>query len=203
VHKYFSFSPSSKFIWSKLDQINLNNHKVETLSLEILIVFLCAHSAKHGWSDLSLICELAHLLKRHPQIDWEIIESYMGNLGGRTMVLLSLSLTQTIYGTNLPKNICQQIIKSEPILTKLSAQVEEQIFSPRNKLLDIFSPNFLYSQSMESWQDRFLYWLNVSTTPTSIEMEAISLPTILFPLYYPIRIFRLSYKHLKKFFIKN
>ena len=195
--KHFSFCPTSQMIWSRLDEVSLENKKVQTLTIEVLVLFLCAHAAKHDWSHLSFICELAHLLQRHPGLDWMQLESYLGKLGSRSMVLVTLNLTQEIYGTNLPESICQQI-KSKPIVAQLSSQIKQQLLSPTTKSKDDFCSTSFYFQTIESWQDRLWYAINIVTTPTVIEWEAIHLPTILFPLYYPIRIFRLSWKYLNK-----
>ncbi len=101
----FSFSPSAEIIWEQLDQIKLNNQEIETLTLEILIIFLCIHSAKHGWTELSLICELAYLLSKNPQINWQKIEYYFGKFGTKRMVLISLNLTKIFYNIPLTEAI--------------------------------------------------------------------------------------------------
>ncbi len=197
--KYFSFSPTSEMIWAKLDEVNLENKKIQTLTIEILVLFLCANAAQHNWALLSLICELAHLLQKHPEIDWLLLESYLGKLGSKRMTLLSLNLIETIYGTDLPESLCQKL-QSTPIITRLSTQIIEKLLSSNNQTKGFFSTCF-YFQSMESWQDRLWYWINIITTPTVIEWKAIPLPAILFPLYYPIRLVRLCWKYIQKLWL--
>jgi hypothetical protein len=48
---------------------------------------------------------------------------------------------------------------------------------------------------MESLTDRAFYWFDTILRPTPLEWALLSLPDSLYPLYYPIRVGRLVYKH--------
>ena len=72
-HRY-SFSPLEKLVWQSGQAVNfsdLTDEPVTTLSAEVLVLYLCYHAARHDWEDLSLLCDLAELLKRLPSLDWE------------------------------------------------------------------------------------------------------------------------------------
>lgn len=195
--KNFSFSPPSELIWSKTEEITLENTKVQTLVPEVLVVFLCAHAAKHNWSELSFICEIAHLLQRHQELNWLLLESYLGKLGSKSMTLLTLSLVKEIYQIDFPTSICQQL-QLEPAIAHLSAQVRKQLFFSKDKPSKAFLSDLLYCQTMGCWQDCLWYWIDVVATPTPIELATIPLPDVLFPLYYPMRIIRLVWEYLNK-----
>lgn len=192
----FSFYPYLEMLWEKLEKIELNNQEIETFSLENFMIYLCLNSAKDAWHKVYLICDLAYLLTNNPQINWQKIESFFGKFGIKRMILISLNLTKIFYNVPLPETI-EKEIEANPVINTISNKVQKQIISPTNKILYKFYLYLLYSQSMESGKDKLIFWYYILTSPTLYDLKLISLPRILFPLYYPIRIFRLTTKYIK------
>ncbi|MBC6423235.1 MAG: nucleotidyltransferase family protein [Hormoscilla sp. SP5CHS1] len=121
-------------MWENCDRVLLGKNKVDTLSKENLLLYLCAHSAKHNCSYLNWICDLAELLSSHPDMDWELILSRTGKLGTRRMLFLGLALARDLLGAMLPSQISQQI-ESSPEIIALSRQVRSGLFRSETSLL--------------------------------------------------------------------
>ncbi|MGK7901706.1 MAG: nucleotidyltransferase family protein [Hormoscilla sp.] len=195
--KYFSFSPEEKFIWDweNRDRVSLGKNKVDTLSKENLLLYLCAHSAKHNWSHLNWICDLAELLRSHPDMDWELILARTGKLGTRRMLFLGLALARDLFGAMLPEKISQQI-ESDSEIISLSQQVRSGLFQTETRLLGEFPVANIYLKTMSSVRDKLWYWYDAIITPTPLEWAMISLPKWLGILYYPLRLMRLIIKYV-------
>jgi len=197
--KHFSFSPEENFIWDweNRDRVSLGKNKVDTLSKENLLLYLCAHSAKHNWSHLNWICDLAELLSSHPDMDWELILARTGKLGTRGMLFLGLALARDLLGAILPEKISQQI-ESYPEIISLSQQVRSGLFQTETRLLGEFPVANIYLKTMSSVRDKLWYWYDAIITPTPLEWAIISLPKWLGILYYPLRLMRLVIKYIGK-----
>ena len=197
--KYFSFSPEEKFIWDweNCDRVSLGKNKVDTLSKENLLLYLCAHSAKHNWSHLNWICDLAELLSSHPDMDWDLILARTGKLGTRRMLFLGLALARDLLGAMLPSQISQQI-ESDSEIIALSQQVRSGLFQAETRLLGEFPVANIYLKTMSSVRDKLWYWYDAIVTPTPLEWAIISLPKWLGILYYPLRLMRLIIKYVWK-----
>lgn len=193
--KYFSFSPDEKTIWESCDRVSLGKNKVNTISKENLLLYLCAHGTKHNWSHINWICDLAELLRSHPDIDWDLILSRTGQLGTRRMLFLGLALARDLLGAMLPSQISQQI-ESDFIIISLSQQVRSGLFQTENRLLGEFPVANIYLKTMSSVRDKLWYWYDAIITPTPLEWAMISLPKWLGILYYPLRLIRLIIKYL-------
>lgn len=195
--QYFSFSPNSELIWSQCQQVSFAGTKITTLSMENLLLFLCAHSAKHNWTHLCWLCDIAELLQSNPDLDWDLVEAQTGQLGNRTMLYVSLYLVHDLLGANLPDVIVRKISDNRKIKA-IAEQVKAALFIDKSNFIGSFPVADIYLQTMELWQDKLWYWFDAVMTPTPLEWAIIPLPKWLFPLYYPIRLMRLTLKIGKK-----
>ncbi|MDA0989526.1 MAG: nucleotidyltransferase family protein [Verrucomicrobia bacterium] len=60
--RYFAFRLPDAVIWDHGLSITLDNHPIQTVSNEAQVLLLCAHGAKHLWSRLDWIGDLANLI---------------------------------------------------------------------------------------------------------------------------------------------
>ena len=58
-------------LWARVEEVSLDNTRVRSLPPEELLVVLCVHGAKHHWSRLGWICDVAELLREYPRLGWE------------------------------------------------------------------------------------------------------------------------------------
>ncbi len=191
--QHFSFSPEDKLIWDNPQQVSFGKSKIATLSAENMLLFLCSHSAKHDWSHLCWLCDIAQVLQTNPNLDWELIAARTGKIGTRRMLNLSLYLVHTLLDVTLPAAIEKQI-SSDPKIISLAIQVQQGMFENYSSWIGSFPVAKIYLQTMESWRDWLWYWVDAIMTPTPLEWKILPLPNWLFPLYYPLRLGRLILK---------
>ena len=201
--RHFSFTPDPQLLWGKIERVEFGAQSIATLTPEHLLLFLCAHGAKHNWWRLYWICDLAELLRTHPDLDWDAIHNLSGRFGTTRMLLLGLYLAQQLLGTVLPTSVCAAIA-ADVTLPSLAAQIQERLFQTQDRdgrelEVDVnwtWRDYAIYRRTIPSLRDRAWYWVDIMLTPTPLEWELVTLPQWLFPLYYLIRAMRLTMKYL-------
>jgi hypothetical protein len=83
---FFPLNPAS--LWTRLETVSLLGTPVRSLAPEDLLLILCVHGAKHFWSRLGWICDVAAVLRVAPQLDWERCLAQASRLGGKRMLAL-------------------------------------------------------------------------------------------------------------------
>jgi Uncharacterised nucleotidyltransferase len=200
--RYYSFSPDSEILWAERDRMTFASKTVETLSREHLLLFLCAHGAKHNWSCLFWICDLAELLRVSPNLDWQKIWQYEGQLGSPRMLRLGLYLAHRILSAPLPCTVLKALVADTSIPFQVQ-HIQSQLFHSPKKVsnflkMDFLKRDFVYLKTFNSFKDIIWYWVDIILIPTPLEWQIITLPKILFFLYYPIRVIRLLLRYANK-----
>jgi Uncharacterised nucleotidyltransferase len=193
--RYYSFSPDSAMFWAESDRLSFANQTVSTLSREHLLLFLCAHGAKHDWFHLGWICDLVELLRISPDLDWPRIQQLAGQLGTPRMLFLGLYLAHHLLDAPLPPSLLTSL-SSDPQLLPLAQQIEQWLFQPPSNLTSIQRNAAIYLKTFNSPQDLIWFWIDTILVPTPLEWQIVALPQTLFLLYYPIRLLRLVLKRL-------
>ena len=191
--KNFSFSPPQELVCSEPQEVSFGSVKIQTLSLETLLLFLSTHAGKHNWNHLCWICDLAELINSHPDLNWHWLEENCHKIGTKKMFWLSLYLAHDLLATSLPQEILERL-KADSKTTFLAQEVREILFANKSYSIGSFPVENIYLQTMDSWRDKVWYWLDAIITPTPLEWQIISLPKWLFFIYYPIRLVRIVFR---------
>lgn len=143
--------------------IDIQNHKLLTLSAEDTLLTLCINFAKDLFinkTKLAQICDIANLIDLHPKLDWDVVIKRAGSCGTKRILLLCISLSNQLFGTNLPMEVIQKIDKH----TKLKSLVPEvydrlmNLLCGRSQFLECrkgFLPNsILFLILKERWRDK-------------------------------------------------
>jgi hypothetical protein len=103
--RHFRRSLDIGWLWERCQPVLLSARTVRRLPPEELLLILCIHGAKHAWDRLMWICDVAELVRAHPDLDWERAESEAGRIGGRRMVGLGLVLAHRLLGAAVPESV--------------------------------------------------------------------------------------------------
>lgn len=87
------------------NNLTLNNHSINILSNEILLIYLCMHGSKHCWERIEWIADIDRLIRIDNNLDWDFISKYSKIELSFIMVALGLSLSKKIFGTPIPITI--------------------------------------------------------------------------------------------------
>src|SRR5438105_7883699 len=170
--------------------VDLCERAVRTLCPEDLMVVLCAHAAKHAWTQLSWIREIGELSKSQ-QLDWVAIFNEAERLGICRILAVSLALANNLFGAEIPEAV-QGYAQCDHEVEVVVHRVIPLLSQEENLDPESVSYFRLMMDARERWQDRARFLWRLAVTPSVGEWSAIGLPEPLFPLYRAVRFFRLA-----------
>src|SRR5437660_11191526 len=171
--------------------VDLCGRAVRTLCPEDLMLVLCAHAAKHAWTQLSWIREIGELSKSL-QLDWVVILNEAERLGICRILATSLTLANNLFGAEIPEAV-QDYAQRDDEVEVIVRRILPLLSQEENLDLESVSYFRLMMDALERWQDRTRFLWRLAVTPSVGEWSAIRLPAPLFPLYRAVRFFRLAH----------
>ncbi|MEL7356060.1 MAG: nucleotidyltransferase family protein [Cyanobacteria bacterium J06560_6] len=159
----FFSSVHPKDIWHRREPAKIGDVDTSNLQIEDALVILCMHGSRHQWERLAWLCDVATLIEKYPNLDWEKTILTAEQWGARRMLYLGLYLSNCWLKATLPDTIRKKVLADSSIV-KLAIQVDEQIFSPKTPERTLASTRYQI-RARERWQDKitcaqsFLYWL--------------------------------------------
>ncbi len=105
AHEHFTFHLDRPEFWAQRMPVRLGNKMVQGLAPEDLLIVLCVHGSKHAWEQLKWVCDVAELLRSHPDLDWERIFSNASIWGCRRLLCIGLSLAHLVLDAPLPEGV--------------------------------------------------------------------------------------------------
>jgi putative nucleotidyltransferase-like protein len=191
--RYFPFAPDLDSLWSRAQRVALDGGNVLAPSPQDLMLALCAHACRHGWNCLTLVCDIAELLRSRPDIDWGETVEAATKLGNRRMVILALCLARDLVGAELPSNL-MQAVNGDRAVVSLATEIERRLFARPPKEDELFQPWLIPLRTIERTRDRIRYCVDRALAPTVDDARFVSLPRPLLPLFYVVRPFRLAFQ---------
>ena len=82
--------------------VEMDGRGVPAPCIEDHLVLICIHGAKHFWERLQWIADVAALVSRQPDINWEQALKSAREVGAETMLHAGLLLAVTVFQTALP-----------------------------------------------------------------------------------------------------
>jgi hypothetical protein len=196
IQPHVSPSLDLEHLWERRRPLVLAGAVVPDLAPEDLLLILCAHGAKHGWSRLSWICDVAELVRAHPGLDWRQIDDRARKHGLGRMIALGLLLASQLLEAPVPEGIRRRA-QRDTRLRFLAAQVCDWLFDPTDGSAgpkDDPEQHRFALRVTERAQDRIRYGLYLAQhhlTPNARDRALLRLPARLSALYYLLRPVRL------------
>jgi hypothetical protein len=162
------------------------------LSPEDSLLVLCLHAAKHLWTRLIWLADIAETL-RTQTLDYELAFSRAHDLGIARILGVSFWLVKNMLHAELPQ-LAEEMIASNASVPALGAEFADRL--SRSATYDFESTEYfrLILKLRERSSDRWRYRWRLVWTPGAGEFAAVQLPEPLFPLYRIVRLGRLLRK---------
>ncbi len=166
--------------------------EVPCLSPEDSLLVLCLHAAKHLWTRLIWLADIAETL-RTQSIDYPLAFSRASALGIARILAVSFWLAKNVLHAELPQP-AEEMIAADPSVPALGEEFAERL--ARGATYDFESTEYfrLILKLRERRSDRCRYRWRLVWTPGAGEFAAVQLPEALFPLYRVVRLGRLLRK---------
>jgi hypothetical protein len=197
VPRNHSFRLNDEELWRHAGHMDIAGRRTAALSSEDLLLLLCAHGSKQSWGRLSLICDVAELIRARASMDWGRLFERARSLGGERMLSTGLFLASRLLGAPLP-DIALERISADPVAQRLGGRAGGQLFSKTVSPYEVMKNPLFFIKARERLRDKARCYFHMALSPTVNDMRFLSLPSSLFFLYYPLRPIRLLTKYLSR-----
>jgi putative nucleotidyltransferase-like protein len=172
----------------------VGGYEMPCLSPEDSLLVLCLHAAKHLWTRLIWLADIAETL-RTQNIDFSLAVSQASALGIARILGVGFWLVKNVFRAELPKP-AEEMIGADPRVPTLGREFAERL--DHDKAYDLESTEYfrLILTLRERRGDRLQYLWRLVWTPGVGDVTAVRLPEALFPCYRIVRMGRL----MRKFF---
>ena len=190
VPRFYSIDFDIDALFSRSVQIDLDGRSLRTMGHEDLLLVLSVHAAKHDWSQLAMLRDIAALAGF--DLNWNWIVAEARQLGILKILQVSLLAASKLLNSSLPAQL--------PSVTPGSAELASAVVSrlQRNYEPDTESIRYFRAQlqTRERWRDRARFVWRLATTPSVQEWQAVQIPDRCFTAYRGVRIARLMKRFL-------
>jgi len=181
--RFYSIAFEMESLFERSVEIEVQGFRLRTLGKEDLMLVLCVHAAKHEWSQLGMVRDIAALARW--DVDWDWIESEARRLGILRILGISLLLGRNLAGVKMPE------VMIEPECEESSARIQFSLVHEANLETESLRYFRVMRRVRERWRDRVRLIWRLAITPSVGEWQAIRIPDSLFPLYRGVRAVRL------------
>ncbi len=165
---------------------------IPCLSPEDSLLVLCIHAAKHLWTRLIWIADIAQTL-RTPGIDLDSVVHRARTLGVARIAGVSFWLAEHLLGASIP-TAAHELASSDSAVPVSGKECSARLAAAATYDFDSTQYFRQFLKLRERPSDRRRYLWRLLSTPGPGEVAAIGLPSALFPLYRVVRVGRLLKK---------
>ena len=158
--------------------------EIPALAPADLLLVLCAHGAKHAWSEPGLIRDVARLLEVSARdLAWPDLWRDSAAIGARRMLLLGLHLAAQLDAP-IPAEILSRAQRDKTV-ARLAGRI--RIGGPES--------HRFFIQTRERLRDKLACCARLALAPNEQDYALLPLPAFLSPLYYPMHAVRVAGKY--------
>jgi hypothetical protein len=191
--RFYAVDFDMEKLFARSKEVQLADRSCRMLSPEDLLLALCVHAAKHGWTQLSWLRDITQLAGMSG-LDWEYIAKEADRMGIRRMLAINFALCSRLFGA-----IALALIPS-PLISwmgeeQAGALAEEILTALRNSAVRETESLAYFRWTMqlrEHRRDRARLLWRLASTPSIGEWQTVKLPAPLFSLYRMVRVYRLA-----------
>ena len=112
-----------KWLWPHVRPLRLAGAELPALGPEAHFLVLAVHGAKHAWSGLGWVTDLAWLIEAG--FDWPAAEALASEAGCLRVFRLAAALAHQVFGTPIPVGVAQAVA-ADRRLVALAARVQSR-----------------------------------------------------------------------------
>jgi hypothetical protein len=187
----FASGMGAEQLWDRLKTVKVEDVEFKALPTEELLLTLCVHGARHLWERMSWVCDIAGVLFRNHNLDFQRLLQRARETDSKRMLLLGLCLARDCASASLPDEIERQI-SAAAVVPALAREITQRFFAPDTPLT--------YARTMrdqlrlrDHWRARARY-LRFAMAPNEEDLGVRSLPPVLNFAYYAMRPWRVLFK---------
>jgi hypothetical protein len=197
IEDHFCFNLGEEALWRNAPSVRLAGVQVPCFPTTELVLYLCAHGAKHNWQRLSWICDIAELIRSQPGLDWELVRHRARAIGAGRMLSLALLLARDLLGAPIAECIAGGI-DADATARELAREVRERHLPLAEKEQDFAEVCAFNIRARERRRDRLRCRARLTAfglRPNERDHAFLHLPRPLAFLYHGVKPVRLAGKY--------
>lgn len=119
-------------IWERAELYRFGDIVIRAFSDLDLLMMLSFHGAKHRWSRLKWLSDVAEFIRLRPNLDWEQALQTARALRIERIFLVTLAMSHDLLGAPL-SSIIEQAIRRQPVVKHLARYIEGWVFNQGEK----------------------------------------------------------------------
>jgi hypothetical protein len=163
--RYFPRRLPIEEFFARQTRVRLDGHEVPALSVEDELVYVSVHGATHLWERLGWIADVAALVTRQRDIDWQATSKTARQVGAERMLATGLCLASDLLHARLPAPVLTAVRKDVGAV-KLAATVRSRLAGASNAPPTLFERAAFRLRMRGSGFSAPAYLLRLSLSPT-------------------------------------
>lgn len=177
-------------LFAQAISVSIGDFEFPTFPLEIHLVSLAVHGAKHRWERLGWLRDIAALAEK-PGLDWDRAWEIAGRLHARRRLEIALRLAARLAGRTPPDRTIRPTGGGAlRVVNHLECLLLRDTI-PRYRHYDELKIDFLSRDSAADAWPFLRDFLRARVKPNERDRKVVRLPWGFGVLYYPIRVYRL------------
>jgi hypothetical protein len=178
------------WVWPQRRTVNVAGVDVPNLDPVSNLLILCMHGAKHRWSRMIWVYDVAQLLEGCPDLDWKEVTREARRRGLWRALALGVLLAHDICGVNVPEKTLERFA-SDRAAREMAGSFQRMILKEPGQLPPGPMP---YSLRILDLGDRIRWLARMGfLRPNERDLAVVRLPNVLYPLYFLVRPFRVLF----------
>ena len=191
----YPFRIDPDFLWRARASVPVAGRSVPVITRECLLVYLAAHGAKHIWTHLVLLSDIARLL--NAPLDWAAATRLAAESGCTRVVRVALLLAHGLLGAPVPADAMTAARNDAPAV-RAAADVSERLRRLPARAPSIIEGTAFNARLATDLRAKVRHWAAIVITPKHVDLARWRLPDRLLWLYRPLRVRRLIGKYGRK-----
>ncbi len=178
-----------EWVWANARMVPLLGRELPALSWSALLVYLCVHGAKHGFTLLCWIRDIAGVLAAAPEGELAAAPDLAAAAAARRRLALGILLAQELLGA--PARDDLELAGDSAV-----APLAREVLSAIADGAELGRARWMMFQcgTFDTLRDRAGYCWHIAAAPHVADVEAVPLPGWLRWTYYAVRPLRLAAK---------
>jgi hypothetical protein len=169
--RYFPRGLPLEDFFSRRQDVTVDGHNIPALCNEDELLLISIHGAKHLWERLNLVADVASLIARQPNLDWDSTFRSSRNIGADRMLHIGLLLAHNLLRAPLPQNI-QARIQADTPASRLAAQITARLPSAGHAPPGLLSRAIFRVRMRGNALSGLAYLLKLTFSPTQEDWSA-------------------------------
>lgn len=194
VHWRYSYQFSeAQFdkLWKNRREQIVSGHKIAVLAPEDEFIFLVIHGARHGWTRLRWLCDIAEIIKQD-RLQWDETIKIARAMNAMDMLVQAVILANKLYDTEIP-DILSAPLAGNKVGRQMAQMALPLITEMDEKATEPGQPLYMYLKKYDYIRSkglkRKLSYLATMIYPQTVDYQTVYFSDRFFFMYYMARPF--------------